>query len=111
MLVVDIAVFCSVFFSLYSLSGLAPILHTLLLHLGPWHTFQHGHRLVWAEFRSYFLADAFFVLYPDRPLWLAPHLEPSVTFFSWLWLADPLEHCFRASWSILTKSVNIVSNL
>jgi hypothetical protein len=89
MMVVDIAVFWSLFLILYSFTSLAPILHDLFLCLGSWHTYQHAHKLVWAEFRSYFLGSAFFCVFPDRPLWFAPHLEQSVTFFSWLRLSYP----------------------
>ena len=74
---------------LYSLTGLAPIRHDMFLFLGPWHTYMYSHVCVWSEFRSSFLASAFFALFPKQNLFLRPGLLMSSTFFCWLRAAYP----------------------
>ena len=44
---------------------------------------------VWSEFRSSFLASAFFSLFPSQNLFLRPRLGASGTFFTWLRAAYP----------------------
>lgn len=88
-LLVDIAIFWSLFLILFNFPLLAPIRHDLFLVLGPWHTYQHAHRLIWQEFRQTFLAPAFFSVCPGKVLFFAPKLQESSTFLSWLRLAYP----------------------
>lgn len=83
----DIAIYWQWFRIVYSYSGLAPMRHDLFSVLGLWHTYQHAHRLLWCEFRSAFLADAFFSLWPTQTLLLQPKLKQSATFVGWLLLA------------------------
>ena len=86
-LLVDIAIYWQLFRILYCFSGLVPIRHDMFMCLGFWHTYQHAHRLIWSEFRSTFLAPAWFVLFPDQTLLFAPKLLQSSTFFSYLRLS------------------------
>ena len=83
----DIAIYWQLFRVMYSFSGLAPIRHDLFSVLGLWHTYQHAHKLLWAEFRSTFLAAAFFSLWPGETLLMEPKLKQSSTFLSWLRIA------------------------
>lgn len=83
----DVAIYWQWFRIVYSYSGLAPIRHDLFSVLGLWHTYQHVHRLLWFEFRSTFLADAFFALWPTQTLLFQPKLKQSATFVGWLLLA------------------------
>jgi len=83
----DITIYWQLFRILHSFTGLAPIRHDLFSVLGVWHTYQHAHRLLWSEFRSTFLASAFFTLWPNETLLLEPKLKQSSTFISWLRIA------------------------
>jgi len=65
----------------------------ICLFFGFWHPFLYGHVSIWNEFRSTFLAPAFFTLFPTQMLLFRPKLVQSSTFFSWLRLSYPL---FRA---------------
>lgn len=89
-LLVDVAIFWQLFRMFYTLSGLCVIRHDLFLVLGLWHTYQHCHKLLWSEFRSTFLADAFFELFPNDYLFFSPKLLQSSTFFSYLRLSYKL---------------------
>lgn len=86
-LLVDIAIYWQIWRMAYSFTGMVPIRHDLFLVLGLWHTFAHSHRLAWSEFRSTFLACAFFCLFPNETLLFEPKLKQSVTFFLWLRLS------------------------
>ena len=44
---------------------------------------------VWSEFRSSFLASAFFSLFPSQNLFLRPRLVTSSTIFTWLRASYP----------------------
>jgi hypothetical protein len=83
-LLADIAIYWQLFRVLYSYSGLAPMRHDLFSVLGLWHTYQHAHKLLWAEFRSNVITPAFFRLWPDQTLLMEPKLKQSATFLSWL---------------------------
>ena len=83
-LLVDIAIYWQLFRILYSFTGLAPIRQDLFMCLGFWHTYAHAHRLIWAEFRSTFLAASWFTLFPEQTLLFAPKLLQSSTFFLYL---------------------------
>lgn len=87
MLLVDITIYWQLFRILYNYSGLAPIRHDLFLCLGFWHSYLHSHKLVWAEFRSAFLASAFFSVFPTQTLLMQPKLQHSETFLTWLRLS------------------------
>ena len=86
-LLADIAIYWQLFRIFYTFTGLVPIRHDLFLCMGLWHTYQHCHKLIWSEFRSYFLADLFFSLFPNESLLFAPKLLQSSTFFSYLRLS------------------------
>jgi len=88
-LLADVAIFWQLFRLLYIFTGFAPIRHDLFLFLGLWHTYQHCHKLIWSEFRSTFLADSFFTLFPNDSLLFAPKLLQSQTFFHYLRLSFP----------------------
>lgn len=88
-LLLDVSTFWMTFRLLYSFTGLAPILCDLFLVLGPWHTYMYSHVCVWSEFRSSFLASAYFTLFPSQNLFLRPRLLTSSTFFTWLRAAYP----------------------
>lgn len=89
MLLMDVSTFWMTFRLLYSFTGLVPILQDLFLILGPWHNYMYSHTLVWSEFRSSFLADAYFTLFPKENLFFRPKLLVSSTFFTWLRAAYP----------------------
>ena len=76
-----IAIYWQLFRIFYTFTGLVPIRHDLFLCMGLWHKYQHCHKLSWSEFRSYFLADLFFSLFPNESLLFAPKLLQSSTFF------------------------------
>ena len=86
-LLADVAIYWQLFRTCYTFTGLVPIRHDLFLVLGLWHTYQHCHKLIWSEFRSHFLADSFFSLFPNESLLLAPKLLQSSTFFSYIRLS------------------------
>ena len=73
-LLADIAIYWQLFRTFYTFTGLVPIRHDLFLSMGLWHTYQHCHKLLWSECRSYFLADLFFSLFPNESLLFAPKL-------------------------------------
>jgi len=77
----------------------------MFLILGPWHTYMYSHVCVWSEFRSTFLASAFFCLFPSQNLFFRPRLVMSSTFFTRLRAAYP---SFRP---LLFSSLNIKKNL
>lgn len=86
-LLADVAIYWQLFRILYTFTGLVPIRHDLFLCLGLWHTYQHCHKLLWSEFRSTFLADSFFALFPNESLLFQPKLLQSSTFFLYLRLS------------------------
>ena len=85
----DVAIFWQLLLLLYSFSGMAPLRHDLFLIFGFWHAYQYAHIAAWDTFRTTFLADAFFALYPDQKLLSRPKLVLSSTFFTWLRLSYP----------------------
>ena len=50
---------------------------------------MYAHVAIWNEFRHTFLADAFFVLFPNQKLMRRPRLTHSSVLFTWLRLAYP----------------------
>ena len=88
-MLLDVSTFWMTFRLLYSFTGLAPILCDMFLILGPWHNYMYSHLCVWSEFRSSFLASAFFSLFPSQNLFLRPRLVTSSTFFTWLRASYP----------------------
>lgn len=88
-MLLDVSTFWMTFRLLYSFTGLAPILCDLFLILGPWHTYMYAHVCAWSEFRSPFLASAYFHLFPSQNLFFRPRLLMSSTFFTWLRAAYP----------------------
>ena len=88
-MLLDVSTFWMAFRLLYSFTGLAPILCDMFIILGPWHTYMYSHVCAWSEFRSSFLASAFFSLFPNQNLFLRPRLMTSSTFFTWLRAAYP----------------------
>lgn len=88
-MLLDVSTFWMTFRLLYSFTGLAPILCDMFIVLGPWHTYMYSHVCAWSEFRSSFLASAFFSLFPTQNLFLRPRLMTSSTFFTWLRAAYP----------------------
>ena len=104
-MLLDVSTFWMTFRLLYSFTGLAPILCDLFVILGPWHTYMYSHVCVWSEFRSMFLASAFFSLFPSQNLFFRPRLVMSSTFFTWLRAAYP---SFRP---LLLLSLNTIKNL
>ena len=104
-MLMDVSTFWMTFRLLYSFTGLAPILCDMFLILGPWHTYMYSHVCVWSEFRSSFLASAFFFLFPSENLFFRPRLLMSSTFFTWLRAAYP---SFRP---LLIFSLNVIRNL
>jgi len=88
-LLLDISTFWMAFRLLYSFTGLSSILHDSFIFLGPWHIYMYSHVLVWSEFRSSFLASAFFALFPKQNLFFRPKLVSSSTFFTWLRASYP----------------------
>src|SRR3569623_2511798 len=63
--------------------------HDLFLFLGPWHIYMYSHGVVWSQFRSSYLAAAFFLLFPTQNLFFRPKLVTSSTFFTWLRASYP----------------------
>jgi len=104
-MLLDVSTFWMTFRLLYSFTGLAPILCDMFLILGPWHNYMYSHVCVWSEFRSSFLASAFFHLFPNQNLFLRPRLMTSSTFFTWLRLSYPY---FRP---LLLNSLNTIKFL
>lgn len=88
-MLLDVSTFWMTFRLLYSFTGLAPILCDMFLILGPWHTYMYSHVCAWSDFRSSFLASAYFSLFPDQNLFFRPRLVASSTFFTWLRAAYP----------------------
>jgi hypothetical protein len=84
---VDVAVFWQLLRMFYCYSGLAPFRHDLILCLGFWHPYMYAHVAIWNEFRHTFLAEAFFLLFPNQKLMRRPKLFHSTVFFTWLRLA------------------------
>lgn len=116
-LLADVAIFWQLFRILYIFTGLAPIRHDLFLFLGLWHTYQHCHKLIWSEFRSTFLADSFFVLFPDDSLLFAPKLLQSQTFFQYLrlsfksWRGDLLSAISTTKRLMLKEQMDFVTDI
>ena len=101
----DVSTFWMLFRLLYSFTGLSPVLHDMFLFLGPWHSYMYSHVCVWSEFRSSFLASAYFSLFPKQNLFLRPRLLVSSTFFTWMRAAYP---SFRRQ---LHSSLNLLKHL
>ena len=116
-LLVDVAIFWQLLRIFYTFTGLAPIRHDLFLCLGFWHTYQHAHKLVWSEFRSTFLADSFFVLFPNDSLLFAPKLLQSSTFFTYLllsyrhWKANLISAIQRVKHLLLVEEMVFVNEI
>lgn len=116
-LLVDVAIFWQLFRIFYTLSGLCVIRHDLFLVLGLWHTYQHCHKLIWSEFRSMFLADAFFELFPNDYLFFSPKLLQSSTFFSYLrlsyrfWRPRLLEIISKVKELMLREQLDLLNSL
>src|SRR3569623_550090 len=72
---------------MYTYSGLAAWRSDLFLVLGLWHTYPNLRVPIWREFRSSFLGQAYFALFPGRNLFFKPRLIQSVTCFTWIRLA------------------------
>ena len=104
-ILLDVSTFWMAFRLLYSFTGLSPILHDLFLFLGPWHNYMYSHVCVWSEFRSSFLASAYFTLFPKQNLFFRPRLLVSSTFFTWMRAAYP---SFRGQ---LLSSLNTLKHL
>lgn len=85
----DIGIYWNIIHIMYSFTGLASWRCDLFLLLGVWHTYLNAHVTIWREFRSTFLADAWFACFPDSRLFFKPKLIQSVTFFAWIRLAYP----------------------
>ena len=83
-MLLDVSTFWMAFRTLYSFTGLVPSLHDVFLFLGPWHTYVYSHVCVWPNFRSSFLAAAWFKCFPNQNLFFRPRLLVSSTFFTWL---------------------------
>ena len=75
--------------ALYCYPAFAQIRHDLFLIFGFWHAYHYAHVALWDEFRSTYLAEAFWVLYPAHRLMRRPKNTQSSTFFMWLRLAYP----------------------
>ena len=88
-LVVDVSIYWQLLRALYSYTGLAKMRHDLFLMLGFWHPYNYAHIALWTEFRSTFLAPAFFSLFPTHKLLRRPPLVQSAAFLTWLRLAYP----------------------
>ena len=61
---VDMAIFWKLLRALYCYPALAGIRHDLFLLFGFWHAYHYAYVALWDEFRSTFLAKAFWLLYP-----------------------------------------------
>ena len=86
---VDVKIFWQLFRVLYSYPAFAGIRHDLFLLFGFWHAYHYSHVALWDEFRSTFLAPAFWMLYPEQKIMRRPKHTQSSTFFMWLRLAYP----------------------
>ena len=86
---VDVKIYWDLLRFLYSYTGMAPIRHDLFLVFGYWHAYSYAHIALWKEFRSTFLADAFWAIFPEQKLLRRPPLVQSSTFFTWIRLAYP----------------------
>ena len=71
------------------LSSFRRIQYDLFLIFGFWHAYHYAYVALWDEFRSTFLAKAFWLLYPTHNLMRRPKNTQSTTFFMWLRLAYP----------------------
>lgn len=116
-LLVDIAIYWQLFRILYSFTGLAPIRQDLFMCLGLWHTYAHANRLIWTEFRSTFLAPAWFTLFPDETLLFKPKLLQSTTFFLYLslsykvWRPSLVESISRVKQLLISEQFDFLSSL
>ena len=63
--------------------------HDLFLCFGFWHAYNYAHIALWKEFRSTFLADAFWAIFPTQKLLRRPPLVQSSTLFICIRLAFP----------------------
>src|ERR1041385_2003196 len=99
---VDVKIFWMLLRMLYNYPAMAPLRHDLCLIFGFWHALNYGCIAVWAEYRPTFLAEAFFLIFPDEKLQRRPLQTRSMTFFTWLRLSYP---AFRAH---LSKSLRIL---
>ena len=86
---VDVKIFWQLFRLLYSYPAFAGIRHDLFLIFGFWHAYHYAHVALWDEFRSTYLAAAFWSLYPSEKIMRRPKHSQSSTFFMWLRLAYP----------------------
>ena len=86
---VDMAIFWKLLRALYCYPAFAGIRHDLFLIFGFWHAYHYAYVALWDEFRSTFLAKAFWLLYPTHNLMRRPKNTQSTTFFMWLRLAYP----------------------
>ena len=86
---VDVAIFWKLLRVLYCYPAFAGIRHDLFLIFGFWHAYHYAYVALWDEFRSTFLAKAFWLLYPTQNLMRRPKNTQSSTFFMWLRLAYP----------------------
>ena len=68
---------------------MAPIRHDLFLCFGFWHAYSYAHVALWADFRSTFLAPAFFAIFPTQRLLRRPRLVQSSTFLTWIRFSYP----------------------
>ena len=86
---VDVAIYWQLMRVLYSYSALATIRHDLFLCFGFWHAYNYAHVALWTEFRSTFLGDAFWAIFPTQKLLRRPPLVQSSTLFTWIRLSFP----------------------
>ena len=86
---VDVAIFWKLLRVVYCYPAFAGIRHDLFLIFGFWHAYHYSYVALWDEFRSTFLAKAFWLLYPSHHLMRRPKNTQSSTFFMWLRLAYP----------------------
>ena len=71
---VDVAIYWQLMRVQNSYSALATIRHDLFLCFGFWHAYNYAHVALWTEFRSTFLGDAFWAIFPTQNCFVDPHL-------------------------------------
>ena len=81
---VDVSLYNMLMHVCYGVAGMQPILNNVFFLFGIWHCYLYVHTAIWDRFRSTFLADAFFALFPNTLLMRKPKLFKSSVFFTWL---------------------------
>ena len=86
---VDVSLYNTLSHIVYGFEGMSPVRRNVFMLLGIWHAYLYGHLAIWDRFRAFYLADAFFRLFPHSSLMRKPSLFKSSVFFTWLRVSYP----------------------